>query len=67
MIWFTLFIAVALTASIFVMVKQKTSKKEITLYVIIVLIGFAYWISLFLERKFDPHHWISRFIDWISL
>ncbi|WP_072334573.1 hypothetical protein [Thermoactinomyces sp. DSM 45891] len=67
MIWFILFIAVALTASIFVMVKQKRSTKEIWLYVSIVLLGFADWISIFLERKFNPNHWIAKFIDWITL
>ncbi|MDQ0418900.1 tryptophan-rich sensory protein [Croceifilum oryzae] len=67
MIWFILFIAVALATSIFMMVKQKKSTKEIMLFSTIVLLGFADWISIFLERKFNPNHWIASFIDWISL
>lgn len=65
MVWIILFITVALALSIFVMVKQKRSVKEIGLVVTIVSLGFADWISIFLERKFNPNQLIVNLIDWV--
>lgn len=67
MIWFIVFIAGAMAGSIVLMVRQQKSARELGLFVTIVLIGFADWMSIFLEKKFNPNAWIARFLDWIGL
>lgn len=67
MIWFILFIAVALGISIGAMVNKKKSVREIGLFTVIVLLSFADWISIFLKQEFKPNQLIARLIDWIGL
>ncbi|GFZ82641.1 hypothetical protein GCM10008018_30600 [Paenibacillus marchantiophytorum] len=67
MIWFIFFIIVALGINIAVMVQKQKSAREIGLFVTIILLGFADWISIFLERQFNPNQWIAKLIDLIGL
>jgi len=67
MIWFLVVIAGAMAVSIALMVRQRKSARELGLFVTIVLLGVADWMSIFLEKKFNPNHWIARFLEWIGL
>ncbi|MDQ0088863.1 uncharacterized membrane protein YcjF (UPF0283 family) [Paenibacillus anaericanus] len=67
MIWFILFIASALSIFIAAMVQKKRSAREIVLFVLIVLLGFAVWISIFLDQKFNLNQWIAILITWIGI
>ncbi|MGG1635610.1 hypothetical protein MHH56_19175 [Paenibacillus sp. FSL K6-3182] len=67
MIWFILSVAIALGICISVMVQKKKNAREIGLFVTIVLLGFADWISIFLERQFNPYQWIAKLIDWMGV
>ncbi|MBE9918141.1 hypothetical protein G8C92_29520 [Paenibacillus donghaensis] len=67
MIWFILFITAALGISIAAMVRKQKSAREIGLFVSIVLLGIADWISIFLGRKFRPHQLIATLLDWFGL
>jgi tryptophan-rich sensory protein len=66
-IWFILFCAAALSISITAMIQQRRSAKEIVLFVTIFLLGFADWISIFLEQQFKPSRVIAILIGWIGL
>ncbi|WP_313638232.1 hypothetical protein [Paenibacillus sp.] len=66
MIWFILLILAGFSLSIALMVKQRKSKREIMLFTVIVLLGVAQWISIFLEHTFKPNQWIIAFIDYIK-
>jgi len=67
MIGFLLFMATAMVISIVIMIRQNKSTKEIGLFVTIVLLGIAEWISIFLDKKFSPNPWIGSFFDWLGL
>lgn len=67
MIWFIFFCAAVLGISIAAMVQTQKSAREIWLYVTVFLLGFAEWISILLERKFNPSHLIAKLIDWTGL
>lgn len=67
MIWFLIFITVAMVVSIVAMVRKQKTTREIGLFVTIMLLGIAEWISIFLDRKFSPNPWITSFLNWIGL
>ncbi|SCW36644.1 hypothetical protein SAMN04487970_1004120 [Paenibacillus tianmuensis] len=67
MIWFIIFIAVSLGLSTALMIRQQKNAREIGIFVTIVLIGFAEWLSIFLERKFNLNDWITAFFEWTGL
>jgi hypothetical protein len=67
MIWFILFFVAALGICLATMIHKQKSTKEITLFVIIVLFGFADWISIFIDRKIKPNHYIGQLLDWLNL
>jgi len=66
MIWFIIFIVVATVISITIMVQKQMNSREIWLFVVIILLGFLDWISIFLDRKFDPNRVVASLIDWIG-
>lgn len=67
MIWFILSIAAAMGISITAMVHKQKSAREIGLFTTIVLLGVADWISIFLEKPFNPYLVIAKIIDWIVI
>lgn len=66
MIGFIVFTLAALSISIVVMIQMKKSFREIGLFVVIVLLGIADWISIFLDRTLNPNRFIASLIDWIG-
>ncbi|MFC3746890.1 hypothetical protein [Paenibacillus sp. GCM10012306] len=67
MIWFILFMAAAIGLSLRVMVRVRTQTKEILVFLVIVLLGFADWISIFTDHKFKPTKLISMLLDLVGL
>lgn len=66
MMGFILFTIAALSVSIVAMIHMKKSIREIGLFVVIVVLGMADWISIFLDRTFNPNRFIASLIDWIG-
>ncbi|MFE4712594.1 MULTISPECIES: hypothetical protein [unclassified Paenibacillus] len=67
MIWFILFMAAAIGLSLRIMVRVRTQTKEILVFLVIVLLGLADWISIFTDHKFKPTQLISMLLDLMGL
>jgi hypothetical protein len=67
MIWFILFFIIMLGICLFIMVRNRTQTKEMVLFIIIALLGFADWISIFLEHKFKSTKLISIIMDFFGI
>ncbi|RAV23255.1 hypothetical protein DQG23_03425 [Paenibacillus contaminans] len=67
MIGFLLFFAAALGVSLTFLIRSKAERKEIFLFVGILFLGFADWMSIFLDHKFKSSKIIANLMEWIGL
>ncbi|CAM3246046.1 hypothetical protein BK122_09635 [Paenibacillus pabuli] len=67
MIWFIVFFITVLGICLFIMINKRNAKKEIVVFLVIALLGFTDWISIFLNNKFKPTKLISILMDFVGL
>jgi len=67
MIWFILLFIVLFGGSLTLMIRQRTEKREIVLVTALLLLGFADWMSVFLNHKFKSSKVIALLIDLVGL
>ncbi|MFF2888318.1 hypothetical protein [Paenibacillus sp. NPDC057967] len=67
MMWFIFMFLVILGGSLTIMIRQRVATKEIVLVTGLLLLGFADWISIFMNHKFKSSKVIALLIDLVGL
>ncbi|REK76740.1 hypothetical protein [Paenibacillus paeoniae] len=67
MIWFIFMFIIMLGGILTIMIRSRTAAREIVLVTSLLLLGFADWISIFMNHKFKSSKIIAILIDWVGL
>lgn len=67
MIGFIVCFAVVFGGGLLVLIRRKKKAAEVGAFVVLSMIGFTVWLSIFLRRELNPNQWIGWLLDWSGL